>query len=112
MQSDNTDAPIDEGWEAATQVGTSSFKTVGVIYATNPTMVYTFMTDEECKVGDKAVVFTSGSWSVVTIVEIHDEPNLKEGINYTWLVQVVDRTNYDKKIQEMHEGYPTIKSRL
>ncbi len=87
------------------------FKTVSVQYPTS-LVNYTFMTDEECKVGDKAVVFTNGRWNVVTIMEIHDGPQLKENYNYTWLVQIVDRTNYDKHIQEDGEGYPSVKSRL
>jgi len=86
-------------------------KTVGVKYATNNT-VYTFMTDEDCKVGDKAVVFTNGSWNVVTIVEIHDEPKLNEGYDYTWLVQIVDRTKFDQHIKDMHEGQPSVDRRL
>lgn len=86
-------------------------KTVGARYATS-SQVYTFMTDEDCKVGDKAVVFTNGSWSVVTIVRVDDEPQLKHGYKYTWLVQVVDRTNYDRHIQEDGEGYPTVHARL
>lgn len=89
----------------------SEFKTVGVKYKTS-SVIYTFMTDEPCKVGDKAVVFTNGSWNVVEIVEIHDEPQLQEDYNYTWLVQVIDRTNYDRHIQEDGEGYPTIGERL
>ena len=43
------------------------FKTVSVQYPTTLTK-YTFMTDEDCKVGDKAVVFTNGNWNVVTII--------------------------------------------
>jgi hypothetical protein len=85
--------------------------TVGVKYKTS-SQVYTFMTDEECKVGDKAVVFTNGSWNVVDIVEVHDEPQLKDGYNYTWLVQVIDRTNYDRHIAEDGEGYPSVEGRL
>jgi hypothetical protein len=88
-------------------------KTVGVQYRTS-SMTYTFMTDEDCKVGDKAVVFTNGNWNVVTITEVHDEPqfDLKSGIQYTWLVQVIDRTNYDRHIQEDGEGYPSAGDRL
>jgi hypothetical protein len=87
------------------------FKTVAVKYATS-SINYTFMTDEECKVGDKAVVFTNGSWNVVTITEVHDEVMLNEDYNYTWLVQVIDRTAYDKHIAEDGEGYPDAGSRL
>jgi len=79
--------------------------TVGVKYATSE-IIYTFMTDEEFEVGDKAVVFTNGSWSVVTVTEVHDEPQLKEDIAYTWIVQRVDITNYDKHIAEDAYGYP------
>lgn len=86
-------------------------KTVGVRYATSR-QTYTFMTDEECKVGDKAVVFTNGSWNVVTIVEVHDEPKLDGDYQYTWLVQVIDRTNYDRHIAEDGEGYPQVGNRL
>lgn len=86
-------------------------KTVGVKYDRS-NQVYTFMTDEECKVGDKAVVFTNYQWSVVTIVRVDDEPDLRGNHKYTWLVQVVDRTNYDRHIQEDGEGYPTVGSRL
>lgn len=88
------------------------FKTVGVKYATSPNQVYTFMTDEDCKVGDKAVVFTQGRWSVVTIIEIHDEPQLHGSYKYTWLVQIIDRTNYDRHIAEDGEGYPSVGVRL
>lgn len=84
------------------------FKTVGVTYASSPSMRYTFMTDEECKIGDKAVVFTNGNWNVVTIMEIYDKPQLDGGHNYTWLVQVIDRTNYDRHVKEDGEGYPTM----
>jgi len=87
------------------------FKTVGVRYITSR-QIYTFMTDEECEVGDKAVVFTSGHWGVVTIVEVHDGPQMKEKYNYTWLVQIVDKTNYDRHIREDGEGYPSVESRL
>ena len=86
--------------------------TVGVKYATSTGMIYTFMTDEECKIGDKAAVFTSGRWNIVTIVEVHDEPQLADGHNYTWLVQVINRASYDKHIQEDGEGYPDAGSRL
>jgi hypothetical protein len=80
-------------------------QTVSVIYPRS-LREYTFMTDEECKVGDKAVVFTNGSWNVVTIIEVHDELRLNNpDIQYTFLVQVIDRTQYDKNIAEMHEGY-------
>ena len=87
------------------------FKTVSVQYPTTLTK-YTFMTDEDCKVGDKAVVFTNGNWNVVTIIEVHDEPQLDDDYNYTWLVQVIDRTNYDRHIQEDGEGYPSVGDRL
>ena len=86
-------------------------KTVGVKYATSK-VVYTFMTDEECEVGDKAVVLTNGRWNVVTIVEIHAEPELHDDYNYTWLVQIIDRTNYDMRIAEDGEGYPEVENRL
>lgn len=86
-------------------------KTVSVKYATS-TVLYTFMTNEECKVGDKAVVFTNGNWNVVTIMEIHETPQLDGGHNYTWLVQIVDRTNYDALIKADHEGYPKKERRL
>ena len=86
--------------------------TVGVKYASSPGMTYTFMTDEEFEIGDKAVVFTNGSWSVVTVTEVHEEPQFEEGYNYTWLVQRVDRTNYDRHIAEDGAGYPEVESRL
>ena len=86
-------------------------KTVSVTYKTS-TQQHTFMTDEKCSVGDKAVVFTSGSWSVVTIVAVHKEPKLDENYSYTWLVQIVDRTNYDRHIAEDGEGYPKVGKRL
>jgi hypothetical protein len=89
----------------------TQFKTVGVKYA-RTNFVYTFMTEFDCKVGDKAVVFTNGNWNVVTIVEVHDEPRLKDNHNYTYLVQIVDRTEYDKLIKEMHEGEPSVSGRL
>jgi len=87
------------------------FITVGVKYATS-LMIYTFMTDEDCEVGDKAVVFTNGHWNVVTIIEIHDKPHLDDGYSYTWLVQIVDRTNYDRHIALDGEGYPKVGDRL
>jgi len=86
-------------------------KTVSVKYATS-SQLYTFMTDEECKVGDKAVVFTNGSWNVVTIMKVHKTPQLGSGYNYTWLVQIVDRTKYDQHIKEDGEGYPKAGKRL
>lgn len=78
------------------------FKTVGVTYPRSA-MVYTFKTDYDCKVGDKAVVFTNGHWSVVRIVEVHDEPQLDGSYNYTWLVQMVDRTHFDELVQKDKE---------
>jgi len=90
---------------------TPQFKTVSVKYATS-LISYTFMTDEECEVDDKAIVFTNGRWNVVTITEVHDKPQPKEKFNYTWLVQIIDRTNYDQHIQEDGEGYPSVESRL
>lgn len=87
-------------------------KTVGVKYATTPGITYTFMTEFDCKVGDKAVVFTSGNWSVVTIVEIHDKLHLDDSYQYTWLVQIVDRTEYDRLIIQDGEGYPSAGNRL
>lgn len=89
-----------------------NFKTVGIKYITTPGKIYTFMTEFDCKVGDKAVVFTSGNWSVVTIVEIHDKPRLNGGLLYTWLVQIVDRTEYDRLIVQDGEGYPSAGNRL
>jgi hypothetical protein len=87
-------------------------QTVGVRYMTS-TMIYTFMTDQACKVGDKAVVFTSGSYNVVTIVEVHDEPQLKnKHIQYTWLVQVVNLDHYNALIARDGEGQPQAGSRL
>ncbi len=88
------------------------FKTVGVKYATTPGMTYTFMTEFDCEIGDKAVVFTNGSWSVVTIVKIHKKPRLSGNYNYTWLVQIVDRTEYDCLIARDGEGYPSAGKRL
>ena len=85
--------------------------TVSVKYATSD-ILYTFMTDEDCEIGDKAVVFTNGSWNVVTIMLIHPEPQLDGHYNYTWLVQIIDRTNYDQHIAEDGEGYPDVGSRL
>ena len=87
------------------------FKTVSVRYSRSLN-TYTFMTEYDCEVGYKAVVFTSGNWNVVTIDEIHDEPQLSGGHAYTWLVQIIDRTEYDRLIQEMHSGQPIGKSRL
>ena len=77
------------------------FKTVGVKYARSP-VTYTFMTEFDCKVGDKAVVLTGGNWSVVTIEEIHDKPKLDGNYIYTWLVQIVDRTEYDNCVAKEH----------
>ena len=37
---------------------------------------------------------------------IHDD------YNYIWLVQIVDRTEYDKHITADGEGYPSVGSRL
>lgn len=88
------------------------FKTVGVKYPTSPNMVYTFMTEFDCKVGDKAVVFTNGSWNVVTIVEIYDGSSLDGGFNYTYLVQIVDCTEYDRLIEKLHAGRPSVGDRL
>jgi len=79
------------------------FKTVGVKYSRS-SQVYTFMTEFDCEVGDKAVVLTGGSWNVVTIVEIHDKPQLDGGYGYTWLVDIVDRTEYDACVAKEHEG--------
>jgi len=87
------------------------FKTVSVKYPTSLTN-YTFMTNYDCKVGDKAVVFTNGNWNVVTITEVHDEPQLKGNFSYTWLVQIVDRTEYDRLVTADHEGHPSVGSRL
>ena len=97
-------AENEDAWEDA-------FGTVGVKYATS-SMIYIFMTDEKCKIGDKAAVFTNGNWNIVTIMEIHDEPQLSKDYNYTWLVQVIDRTKFDKHIKEDGEGYPDAGSRL
>ena len=87
------------------------FKTVSVKY-NRSLNTYTFMTYFDCKVGDKAVVFTNGNWNVVTIAEIHDEPQLSDGHNYTWLVQIIDRSIYDNLIAQDGEGYPQAGSRL
>ena len=89
----------------------TQFKTVGVKYASSST-VFTLMTEFDCEVGDKAVVFTNGFWGVVTIVEIHDEPQLDKGFNYTYLVQIVDRTEYDRLIEKMHTDQPSVSRRL
>ena len=86
----------------------SKMTTVGVQYPMSD-RIYTFMTDEEFQVKDKAVVFTMGQWSVVTVVRVDEEPQLDEGYNYTWIVQRVDRTNYDRHIKEDGEGYPSVK---
>jgi len=92
-------------------VPNKEFKTVAVQY---PRLLinYTFMTFFDCKVGDKAVVFTGGNWNVVSIVEVHDEPQLSGGYAYTWLVQIVDRSEYDRLCIESHEGIPSVASRL
>ena len=90
----------------------NKIRTVSVRYSRSLNN-YTFMTTEECKVDDKAVVFTSGNWNVVTIMEVHDTPQLDNpNIQYTFLVQVIDRTQYDKNIAAMHEGYPKAGKRL
>ena len=90
----------------------SDFKTVEVKYITS-SQHYTFMTDEDVEVGDKAVVFTNGNWSVVTIVAVHENPQLTDKhFNYTWLVQRVDRTNYDRHIADDGAGYPEVGRRL
>ena len=87
------------------------FKTVSVQYPRSLNE-YTFMTEYDCKVGDKAVVFTNGNWNVVKITAIHDEPQLSDGHNYQYLVQIVDRTEYDRLTQQLHEGQPSVGKRL
>ena len=87
------------------------FKTVGVKYQRS-TQIYTFMTEFDCEVGDKAVILTGGNWNVVTIVEIHDKPKLDGNYIYTWLVDIVDRTEYDACVTKEHMGDPQAGSRL
>lgn len=85
------------------------YKTIAVVYATQREFQdsgaakrYTFKTmDESIKVDDHVVVLTSGKFSVVTVVEVHDVPQIDydSGIQYTWIVQKLDMTLYNELLE-------------
>ena len=69
--------------------------------------VYTYLCDiEDLQVGDNAVVITQydncSIPKVVYVVSIDQgiEVDLMGDINYSWIVQRVDYTSYDRKMQE------------
>jgi hypothetical protein len=80
-------------------------KTIGVHFS-DGNKTYTYKTTEDFKVGDYAVVNTpnyqiQGEHSGLTIAivtEVHKVPNIDvdSNINYQWIVQKVDMSNYNE----------------
>lgn len=54
-------------------------------YAKGHKRVYTYKTLGKHEVGDLVVVNTLKGYQVITVVEVHDTPQLKEGIQYKWI---------------------------
>lgn len=72
--------------------------------------VYTYLCDiAEIAVGDDAVVFvSSGDYEIPKVVKVVSvdrtiDVDLLGDIDYKWIVQRVDTTDYDRKLQEAQE---------
>lgn len=71
-------------------------KTIGVQFESQG-KVYTYKTTEDFEVGDKAVVKARGMLQIVDVVEVHKvaQIDVDSNIQYQWIVQKVDMTNYE-----------------
>lgn len=72
-----------------------NFNFVGVNFK-GSTKVYHYKTIEQFEVGDSAIVSTTEGFKVVKVVETECMLNLSNHINYVWIVQKVDTTEYDR----------------
>jgi len=77
----------------------NNFNTVSVQFESGDQPRYTYKTLEQYAPGDMAIIKTkSGFFKFVHVVEVHSTPQIKPGINYTWLVQKLDTTDYDRLV--------------
>ncbi len=63
---------------------------------------YKAPSDMALKVGDQVIVEVSSEFKVVTVVEVHETPNIdysNSSIHYKWLVGKVDMASYNKCLE-------------
>jgi len=95
--------------EIMTTSGAALFLAVSTVFTTveckfrdanQKTYTYKAKLDDEIMVGDVVVVDTpSSGFTIVDVVAVHAQPKLMQGINYKWIVQRVDNTEYKKQLQ-------------
>jgi len=83
-----------------------NYTTVKVEFNTNAALTYTYkvLKSDNYKVGDTAIVETAAvppKLKIVHIIEVHDVPMIDTDANfdYKWLVQKIDRTQYDTIVE-------------
>tara|TARA_R110000772_G_scaffold16184_12_gene46272 strand:+ start:298 stop:735 length:438 start_codon:yes stop_codon:yes gene_type:complete len=83
-----------------------NYTTVKVEFTTNAALTYTYkvLQSDNYQVGDSAIIETEGTPSklkVVSIIEVHDVPKIDTDadFDYKWVVQKVDRTQYDTIVE-------------
>ena len=89
---------------------TVQVKFPGSSTAVSASKPYTYLCDiSEIVVGDDAVVFvSSGDYEIPKVVKVVSvdrtiDVDLLGDIDYKWIVQRVDTTDYDRKLQEAQE---------
>lgn len=83
----------------------SGLKTVAAVFK-GGSQVYTYKTHTDFTVGDYAIVHTpSNGFQVVQITQVHDTPDLDPDsrVDYKWIVQKLDVTEYDKLVARDEE---------
>lgn len=72
------------------------FNTVSVRFS-DTSKTYTYKTKENFEAGDKAIVNPNGMLKVVTVIDVHETPQIDFGSNieYKWIVQKVDTRAYE-----------------
>lgn len=72
------------------------FTFVGVRFAGSSTKTYHYKTLEKFEEGDLAVVNVNGEFKIVEVIYTDCMLDLSSHINYKWIVQKVDTTEYDR----------------
>ena len=73
-----------------------------VLFTPNSSQLYTYKTSSEAKPGQLAVVQAPGGYKVVQIQEVltAGEIKLNDSIDYKWIVQLIDLSEYEARKAE------------
>lgn len=76
--------------------------------------IYDYKTLHTHEKGDYVVVKNqyNGQVQVVRVVRMYDDYTPDPNVQYTWIVQPVDFSQYDRLIAADHEGKPRVDGRL